>query len=68
MASLDVVEPEPLPAGHALYTHPNVRVSPHISWSSPDTIQRTIEIFAENLKRHDAGEPLQGIIDVKEGY
>jgi phosphoglycerate dehydrogenase-like enzyme len=68
MASLDVVEPEPLPAGHALYAHPNVRVSPHISWSSPDTIQRTIEIFAENLKRYDAGEPLQGIIDVKEGY
>jgi phosphoglycerate dehydrogenase-like enzyme len=68
MASLDVVEPEPLPAGHALYTHPSVRVSPHISWCAPDTIQRTIEIFVENLRRYDAGEPLQGIIDVKEGY
>ena len=68
VASLDVVEPEPLPAGHALYAHPNVRVSPHISWCAPDTIQRTIEIFVENLKRYDAGEPLQGIINVEEGY
>ena len=68
MASLDVVEPEPLPEGHPLYAHPGVRVSPHISWCAPDTIQRTIEIFVENLKRYDAGEPLRGIIDVEEGY
>src|SRR5262245_57280538 len=33
-ASLDVVDPEPLPAGHPLYTHPRVRLSPHISWSA----------------------------------
>ena len=32
-ASLDVVDPEPLPAGHWLLSHPRVKVSPHISWS-----------------------------------
>ena len=32
MASLDAVEPEPLPAGHWMYTHPRVRLSPHVSW------------------------------------
>ncbi len=68
LASLDVVDPEPLPAGHRLYTHPNVRVSPHISWSSPDSVTRTVDIFADNLRRYDAGEPLRGVIDVKEGY
>ncbi|MGH2725391.1 MAG: NAD(P)-dependent oxidoreductase, partial [Actinomycetota bacterium] len=60
MASLDVVEPEPLPAGHPLYAHPNVRISPHISWSSPDTITRTVGIFADNLRRYEAGEELRG--------
>ena len=42
MASLDVVDPEPLPDGHPLYRHPSVRLSPHISWSSPRTVVRTI--------------------------
>ena len=44
-ATLDTVEPEPLPAGHWLYTHPAVRLTPHISWSSPDTMARTVELF-----------------------
>jgi len=67
-ASLDVTDPEPLPAGHALYAHPRVRLSPHISWSSAGTIVRTIEIFVENVHRYDAGEPLEGIVDVEAGY
>ncbi len=68
MASLDVVDPEPLPAGHPLDAHPRVRVSPHVSWSSPDTTPRMIEIFLENLRRYRAGEPLTGLVDVDAGY
>ena len=68
MASLDVADPEPLPAGHPLYTHPKVRLTPHISWSSVGTLERTIGIFAENLRRYDAGEPLQGIVNVEAEY
>ena len=68
MASLDVVDPEPLPAGHPLYAHPKVRLSPHVSWSSPDTMQRTFDLFADNLRRHRAGEPLQGLVDPSAGY
>ena len=67
-ASLDVVDPEPLPAGHWLYTHPRVRLSPHVSWSSPGTIDRTIELFADNLRRWRAGHPLEGVVDVAAGY
>ena len=46
-ASLDVTEPEPLPAGHPLYTHPRVRLSPHIAWSTPDTVPRLAALIAD---------------------
>ncbi|PLW83641.1 hypothetical protein CWI75_04635 [Kineobactrum sediminis] len=67
-ASLDVVAPEPLPAGHWLYTHPKVRLSPHISWSSPQSYQRVFEVFYANLRRWLDGEPLEGLIDTDAGY
>ena len=67
-ANLDVVDPEPLPAGHPLYKHPRVRLSSHISWSAPDTMNRTIEMFADNLHRYEKGEPLHGVVDLAAGY
>ena len=67
-ASLDVVDPEPLPAGHPLYTHPGVRLSPHISWSGPITMPRTMEMFLANLQRYRHGEALEGLVDVDAGY
>ena len=36
MATLDTVDPEPLPEGHWLYAHPKVRLTAHISWYTPD--------------------------------
>jgi phosphoglycerate dehydrogenase-like enzyme len=68
MASLDTVEPEPLPAGHPLFAHPKVRLSAHISWSAPNSMLRTMELFVENLRRFRAGEPLEGIVDLDAGY
>lgn len=68
MATLDVVDPEPLPAGHVLYRHPKVRLSPHVSWSSPRTGPRTMELFAENLARFRRGERLAGVVDLEAGY
>jgi phosphoglycerate dehydrogenase-like enzyme len=68
MASLDVCDPEPLPAGHWLYSHPGVRLSPHVSWSSPDLYTRILELFVANLDRYRAGETLEGIVDPAEGY
>jgi phosphoglycerate dehydrogenase-like enzyme len=43
-------------------------VSPHISWSSPDTVRRTIEIFVENLTRWRQGRALAGRVDASIGY
>ena len=67
-ASLDVAEGEPLPARHPLYSHPGVRLTPHLSNSSSRTANRTVQIFTENLARWRAGEPLEGLVDVAAGY
>jgi len=67
-ASLDVVEPEPPPAGHWLYSHPRVRLSPHISWSGPKVVEKMLAKFLANLRAFTKGEPLEGRVDVDAGY
>ncbi len=67
-ASLDTVDPEPLPAGHWMYTHPRVRLSAHVSWVSPRAFDRMLAAFAENLRHYVTGEPLEGVVDAEEGY
>jgi phosphoglycerate dehydrogenase-like enzyme len=67
-ASLDVCDPEPLPEGHWLYTHPRVRLSPHISWSMPGAVERLFDTFADNLRRYLDDQPLAGIVDLERGY
>ena len=68
MASLDTVDPEPLPDGHWMYSHPKVRLSAHVSWASPHATARMFESFGSNLRRYVDGDPLDGLIDVDEGY
>jgi phosphoglycerate dehydrogenase-like enzyme len=68
MASLDTVDPEPLPADHWMYGHPQVRLSAHVSWSTPRGFERMIELFAANLERYLAGQPLRDVVDADEGY
>jgi phosphoglycerate dehydrogenase-like enzyme len=67
-ASLDVADPEPLPAGHWLYAHPKVRLSPHTSWSGPGALDRLLDPFVANLRRYLAGEPLEHRVDLEQGY
>ena len=67
-ASLDVATPEPLPEGHWLYAHPGVRLSAHVSWSMPGCVDLLMQNFAANLRRYLEGKPLEGIVDVEEGY
>ena len=68
LASLDTVSPEPLPAGHWLFMHPRVRLSPHCSWSGPGSLDRLLDPFLANLARWLADEPLAGLVDVELGY
>lgn len=67
-ASLDTVTPEPLPAGHWLYTHPRVRLTPHVSWSMPRATELLLDKFVANLRRYRAGEPLENVVDPQRGY
>ena len=67
-ASLDVAEPEPLPEGHWLYTHPRVRLSPHISWSAPQAFAALLAGFLDNVGRFARGEALGGVVDREAGY
>lgn len=65
-AILDVTEPEPLPAEHPFWTHPRVLVTPHVaSMTQPET---AAPILLENIRRHQRGEALRGLIDRGRGY
>ena len=65
-AALDVTEPEPLPPGDALWSHPRVRITPHIASMTQPT--SAAEVVLDNLRRFEAGEPLVGLVDRTRGY
>jgi glyoxylate/hydroxypyruvate reductase A len=65
-AFLDVTDPEPLPKGHPLWTHPRVILTPHVaSMTRPET---AVDFVLETIARHEAGLPLRGLVDRKRGY
>lgn len=65
-AVLDVTDPEPLPAAHPLWSHAQVRITPHIaSMTQPASAARVV---VENLRRFERGEPLVGLVDRARGY
>ena len=65
-AILDVTDPEPLPAGHPLWSHPRVAITPHIA--SETQPESSAEVILENVLRHRRGEPLVGLVDRGRGY
>src|SRR5438094_4211854 len=67
-AGLDVTDPEPLPPGHPLWTHPRVIITPHTAGGSPRRSGRVIATFCENLRRLRSGRPLLALIDKRKGY
>ena len=67
-AALDVVEHEPLDPASALWDLPNALITPHVSGLRPDHWEMAIALFAENLRRFDAGQPLLNVVDKSAGY
>jgi phosphoglycerate dehydrogenase-like enzyme len=67
-AVLDTFADEPLPAASPFYDLPNVIVTPHTSWSSGRVLDRSVELFCDNLRRFAAGEPLLNVVDPSAGY
>ena len=67
-ATLDVTDPEPLPAGHPFYDTPQVWLTPHISWASDNGDERIAAKLLDNLDRHLRGEPLVDVVEPGRGY
>ncbi|WP_082535971.1 glyoxylate/hydroxypyruvate reductase A [Methylibium sp. Root1272] len=65
-AVLDVFQTEPLPAGHAFWSHPRVTVLPH---AAAQTDPRSAAgVVAANLHAWRAGRPLAHVVDRARGY
>jgi phosphoglycerate dehydrogenase-like enzyme len=67
-AVLDTLREEPLPPRSPLYDLPNLIITPHTSWSSGRVLDRSIELFCDNLRRFVADEPLLNRVDLDRGY
>ncbi|MCX8278056.1 MAG: D-2-hydroxyacid dehydrogenase [Dehalococcoidia bacterium] len=69
-AGLDTTIVEPLPADNELWDLPNVIITPHIAGNSEQELldKRTVDIFAENLRRYLSAQPMINIVDKQLQY
>ncbi len=57
-AGLDVLAMEPSGADNPLFARPEVLVSPHVAWLTPETLARSLAVARENCRRIEVGESL----------
>lgn len=62
--ALDVVDPEPLPPEHPLWTTPGVLVSPHVGGAVTTYADRVESLVRRQVQHLLAGEPLECVVDV----
>ena len=69
-ACLDVMDPEPLPPDHPLWTTPRVYLTPHISggYRAGVNYDRVIDVVVQNLNLVLQGKPPIHIVDRELGY
>jgi phosphoglycerate dehydrogenase-like enzyme len=67
-AALDVFEQEPLSRWSPLWKMPQVLITPHTAFLTENVWHRHYEVFAANLSRYLAGQPLEGVVDPQRGY
>ena len=60
-AVVDVSDPEPEPADYPLWTHPGILLTPH--FASIPQLETAMELVLDNIRRHQAGAPLVGLVD-----
>lgn len=65
-AVIDVTDPEPLPTGHAFWSHPRILLTPHVaSVTQPHTAACAV---IDNIERLRAGLDPVGLVDRSRGY
>lgn len=67
-AGLDVFAVEPLPPEHPFWNMPQVIVSPHYSGETVNLSALPAERFLRNLHSWTQQKPLEGVVDLAEGY
>lgn len=63
---LDVFQTQPLPADHPLWRLENVVITPHPAGRSELEFDRICDLFVENLRRFQEGQPLLNEIRLDE--
>ncbi|BEP15003.1 2-hydroxyacid dehydrogenase [Acidothermaceae bacterium B102] len=61
-AGLDVVEPEPLPAGHPLWDAPHLILTPHAAGNIAQSGPRALALVHDQLRRYCEGTPLINVV------
>ena len=67
-AALDVFEQEPLDPASPLWSRDDVLITPHVSGFHANYWPDATSLFADNLRRFVAGEPLVNMVDKQAGY
>ncbi len=67
-AALDTFRDEPLPPSSPYWDLPNVILTPHTAWSSARVLDRSIDLFCDNLVRFSGGQQLRNVVDPTAGY
>jgi len=65
-AMLDVCDTEPLPPGHAFWTHPRITITPHIA--ALTLIEPACDHVADIIRRLERGDPPPPAVDRQAGY
>jgi phosphoglycerate dehydrogenase-like enzyme len=65
-AALDVTDPEPLPAGHPLWSAPGLLLAPHVGGSVPLATERAFRVAAGQIREFAEGNTPSNL--VKDGY
>jgi glyoxylate/hydroxypyruvate reductase A len=67
-AVLDVTATEPLPPSHPLWTLPHVLLTQHTGGGQPWEAEGKIDQLVRNLARLGAGQPLENVVNLADGY
>ena len=65
-AALDVFDTEPLPPEHPFWSHPRIRVTPHVAAAT--LVEPSANQVADKIRRLLRGEPITGAVERDRGY